>query len=294
MVNTHIETYLKHLPAITRALDAQRAAFYFNNPLFIVSRLAVPSSGFQIAELDRGLLLESPGRWRSVLPLTPHPEDFIHAITQAATPGVLILRVPRWAEAHLSLRVFQPMWPDYVGSTAILQEMKGRRFKSMRRRIRSVERTGRARVVRLTAAHAEAAAQVAHDWYRGREDALGTMYLEEENAWMFSNLGWLLENIPGTWGIGVEVDGELHAINLSCVLSESVWCCHTERYRPDVLNGINQLAFREACRAIDAARYPWVNDGSADAPETGGVDNLASFKARLAETRVQPFQAGLW
>ena len=101
--------------------------------------------------------------------------------------------------------------------------------------------------------------------------------------------GWLDEHLPGFWGIGVTVDGQLQAVNLSCVLSRSVWCSHTERYRPGILAYCNQLAFREACRVVDPAQLPWVNDGSAEAPVVPGVNNLASFKARLTHHTLVPY-----
>ena len=94
---------------------------------------------------------------------------------------------------------------------------------------------------------------------------------------------------PGFLGIGVTVDGQLQAVNLSCVLSRSVWCSHTERYRPGILAYCNQLAFREACRVVDPAQLPWVNDGSAEAPVVPGVNNLASFKARLTHHTLVPY-----
>ncbi|MEL6182581.1 MAG: phosphatidylglycerol lysyltransferase domain-containing protein [Myxococcota bacterium] len=285
----HIDIYLEHLPAITRALDAHRAAFYFNNALFITSRLAIPS-GFRIEELDGGLMLESPNRWRSVLPLTTDRDDYVRAVRQAIQPGILMLRLPRWIEPYVAPHALHPMWPDYIGSTRVLQQMEGKRFKSMRRRLRNVHTSGRTNIITLTPEHAPQAAQIAYDWYRAREHVLGTMYLEAENTWLFRNLGWVFDHIPSSWGIGIEVDGVLQAVNLSCVLSDTIWCCHTERYRPNILNGCNQLAFREACRVVHPDRHPWVNDGSADAPEIPGVDNLASFKARLSETILQPFQ----
>jgi len=287
-VNGDILTYLRHLPAITASLDAVGVPFFFNNPLFILSRLA-KSPGFRIVELDGGLLFDAAGRWASILPTTTRRTRYRALVHAAIVPRRKLMRLPEWLLPTLWEYDASAWWPDCLGDSAALQTLAGRKYKSIRQGILRAERSGRVEVVRLGPAHAQEAAQITRDWCATRAAALGTICMEEENLWLFENLGWLDEHLPGFWGIGVTVDGQLQAVNLSCVLSRSVWCSHTERYRPGILAYCNQLAFREACRVVDPAQLPWVNDGSAEAPVVPGVNNLASFKARLTHHTLVPY-----
>lgn len=287
-MDRRIRTYLRHLPAITACMDAQGVPFYFSNPLFILSRLA-KSPNFRVRRVDGGLLVEGDDKWRSVLPTTKSRARYLAAVEAAARPDRVFLRLPAWMRPAIGGRVLAPLWPDYICNTAALQSMAGRKFKSIRQWIGRAERSGRAEVIRLGPEHAADAAVVAHDWYRAREPVLETMWLERENVWLFEQLEWLYATLPGFWATGVKVDGRLEAVNLSCPLSDSMWCCHTERYRPGALTHCNQLAFREACRAVDPAVRPWVNDGPADGLPEPGVNNLASFKARLADHTLVPY-----
>ncbi len=272
-------------------LDELGVPFYFSNALFLVSRLAV-SPGWGVREVDGGLIIDAAGEWRAVLPTTADREAFVAMTIAAVAPGCPVLRLPRWMLLRLGRFQLGQLWPDYVGATAALQSLAGRKLKRLRQTVNRVERSGRAEVLRLGAAHAAEAADIARDWYAARAPALGTMYLRAENIWLFENLGWLLESVPGVWGIGVKIDGVLQAVNLSCVLSQTSWCCHTERYRPGVMTYANQLAFREACRAVDASRLPWVNDGVAGTEYKPGVDDLAAFKNRIADHTISSF--GAW
>lgn len=290
-MNEHVRTYLRHLPAITGVLDALEVPFYFSNALFMVSRLAA-SPGWTAREVDGGLIIDANREWCAVLPITADREAFTRMVTGAVGPGCPALRLPRWMLARLREFQLGQLWPDYIGSTAALQTMAGRKLKRLRQTINKVERSGRAEVVRLGPAHAADAAAITRDWYAARAPALGKMYLKTENLWLFENLGWVLDNVPEVWGVGVAIDGALQAVNLSCVLSETSWCCHTERYRPGVMTYANQLAFREACRAVDAVRLPWVNDGVAGTEYKPGVDDLAAFKHRIAEHTISSF--GAW
>ncbi len=293
VVDRGIQTYLRNVAAFIDAADDQSASFSFSNPLCILSRLA-KSPGFEIEEVEGGLLVDAAGEWVSVLPTTRDRRVYKRAVEAAIVPGGRpVLRVPGWLASELSGWDLGPMWPDYIGATAALQSLAGRKFKSTRQGIGRAERSGRTRIVTLTAERAEEAAAVARDWYRARASAMPIMYLEAENIWLFENLGWLSEVLPGFWGVGVEVDGRLEAVTLSCVLSRHMWCCYTERYRPGVLNNCNKLAFRAACRRADAGTLLWVNDGCSEAHPEPGVNNLTSLKAGLSEWTLVPFGIGM-
>jgi Phosphatidylglycerol lysyltransferase, C-terminal len=289
-VESSIRLYLEHLPQIRTLLDRHQMPFYYHNPLFYISHFATDPSWF--VEPFHGCLRVNTPEWTSVLPLSEDRAVLMRAVGSSVRDGRPVLRLPEWMEHLFPGMSMATLWPDYVGETAALQQMEGRKLKGLRQPIQRLERSGRTRVLRLGEQHEEAATALVRLWYRQRAPILGEMFQEPEITWLFSNLGWLARELPDSFGIGVEVDGVLVAVNLSCILTDCVWVCHTERYDNRAPTYANQLAFREACRAVDPKTYPWVNDGAAERPRVQGVQNLASFKARIAVTTVSPL--GLW
>lgn len=291
-MNERVERYLEHLPAIIASVDAQECPFFFHNSLFLVSRLA-HALDWGVEKVDGGLLINAASDWCVVLPTTTDRDAYAAAVLGALVPGRPLLRAPAWLAlrpevlAHFEVR---RLWHDFVCRTDEMQSMKGGRLKSVRQRIQRVEATGKAEVIALGAGHEAEAAELARLWYRQRSDALGTMYLYEENVWLFGHWSWVTRAIPGAFGVGVLYDGRLVAANLSSPLSATFWVCHTERYDPAAPVYSNQLAFREACRLVDADQRPFVNDGPAEAFYRPGVDDLASFKHRLAAMELQPYR----
>jgi hypothetical protein len=290
-VNTATSLYLRHLPTITGLLDSQKMAFYYNNALFFLSHLATDPA-WEVRKYRDTLVMEAGSEWRGVLPLSSDRTSWLRVAEELAVPGKPVLRAPDWACVGNPYLHYAPLWPDYVGSTTLLQSMAGRKLKGLRQPILRLERSGVAKVSELAEKDEEEAAALVGVWYKARAPILGEMFQEKEIIWLFSSLGWLLAHVPGVFGMGVRVEERLVAVNLSCVLSSRVWVCHTERYDPSAPTYVNQLAFRDACRHIDAAIYPEVNDGAAEAPVLPGVANLASFKERLASFQVTPW--GIW
>lgn len=289
-MNAAVQLYLSHLPEITASLAPQAMPFYYNNPLFLLSHLATDPS-WSLTRLRDTLVLEVGEEWTGVLPLSSDRTSWMRVAVEVLKPERPVLRVPDWARGEPGTTM-APLWPDYVGSTAILQQLAGRRLKGLRQPIQRLEKSGQANVFRLSAKDEEEAVALTRHWYRARAPILGEMYQEAEITWLFSSLGWLFENVPGSFGMGVRVEGRLVAVNLSCILCNRVWVCHTERYDPAAPTYVNQLAFRDACRELDPRKYPEVNDGAAEAPLIKGVANLAFFKDRLATHEVTPW--GLW
>jgi len=289
-VNVYIENYLEHLPKITRLLDTFEAPFYFSNPLFIVSLLGA-RSGASVQDMGGALLLDAAGEWCSLLPISDDREAFLNALRRLLMEGRPVMRVPRWAAESLLQSSTVGGWSNFVGYTPDLRDLPGRKYKRIRRILRQVERSGRTEVVQLTSDDAQEAARVADTWYIKRAPFLEKLYLRKENIWLFENIGWVLEHVPGSWGMGVKVDGRLEAVNLSCALSENMWCCHTERYSPGILSGINYLVFHAACSHKGADSFDWMNDGAAGVPLTPGGNNLATHKARIATRMLVPYEA---
>jgi hypothetical protein len=291
-LNVHAETYAEAFPEIVRCSDAQDCPFFFNSGLFLLSRL-VKAPGWYVERVEGALVVHAAGDWAVVLPLTPDREVFRLAIEEAVQGGKPLLRVPGWVAMPIaSSRTVEVryLWPDYVCRTVDMQTMEGRRLKGMRQRLAKLDRAGGFEVVRLGVEHQEEAGELARLWYRQRQPVLKTMYLFEENVWLFENWGLVTSLLPGAFGVGVLREGRLLAVNLSCPLSETYWACHTERYDGEGPLYSNQLAFREACRMVAPEERPYVNDGPAEAPYRPGVDDLASFKHRLAAFELQPFR----
>lgn len=278
----------RHLPALRAAADPMEAAFYFNNALFLLSRVAL-SPEFEVEPFGTSLLVRDGDRWASVLPLSTDRAAYVGDVRRALQPGRDLLRIPGWVIPEMPDQIFFQHWPDWVGLTEGLQSLAARKHKSVRRRVEQALRAGRVRVAPLGGEHEAEAADVARAWYLARASKYETLWLEAENVWLFENLGWLAHHVPGFVATGVWVDDVLCAANLVCDLSATVACAHTERYRPHVLQGINALAYREGCRRLDAGTTPWINDGSSDAEPVRGHDDLASYKARLTDRLIVPF-----
>lgn len=289
-MNDAIRLYLKHLAAATDVIDDQDVAFYYNNPLFYLSHLAVDPK-FSLFEMDNCLVFDAT-EWATVLPLDRDRASFLGVIRKSLKAGRPLLRLPSWVEPHFGDCTVADLWPDFVGDTLALQSMAGRRLKGLRQPIQRLERSGRAESFLLGPGQEAAVQDVISRWYEDRAPILGELYQEAEIRWLFQNLAWLQDHVPGTFGMGVRVDGQLVAANLSCILSKTVWVCHTERYDPRSLTYVNQMAFRDACRQMEAHTYPWVNDGAAEAYYIPETPNLASFKLRLASYTVTP--VGIW
>lgn len=289
-MNDAVRLYLRHLPAITRLIDRMGMGFYYHNPLFYLSHLT-KAKPWKIEELDGALCMDA-GEWCSILPIIPDRQRYIAAVRASVRSGRPVLRLPQWIEPHLYGFLIAELWPDYVGSTVELAHMSGNRLKGLRQPIQRVERSGRAQVYRMPPEEAQEAVALVRTWYELRAPILGEMFQEVEITWLFRNIGWLMQHVPGTFAMAVRVDGQLVAVNISTVLSETIWICHTERYDPRSLTYVNQLAFRDACRQPEVAALPWINDGAAEVQEMPGVANLASFKRRLSDHTLTPL--GAW
>ncbi|MCS6900109.1 MAG: phosphatidylglycerol lysyltransferase domain-containing protein [Myxococcales bacterium] len=291
-MNRHAEIYAEAFPEIIRCSDAQDCPFFFNNGLFLLSRL-VKAPGWYTERLEGALVVHAASDWAVVLPMTRDRDTFRTAVLEALLSEKPLLRVPGWIalpEAGSSRIEVRYLWPDYICRTVDMQTMAGRRLKGIRQRLNRLDRDARLEVIRLSAKHQQEAGELARLWYRQRQPVLKTMYLFEENIWLFENWSLVTSLLPGAFGIGVLLDGRLVAANLSCPLSETYWACHTERYDGEGPLYSNQLAFREACRSVDPIERPYVNDGPAEAPYRPGVDDLAAFKHRLAAFVLQPFR----
>lgn len=291
MLNTAAQVYLKHLPAITASMDAQDCAFYFNNSLFLFSKLA-NSTEWYTETCPGALIIHASNDWCTVLPTTTDRDEFTDAIRYALTYGKPLLRVPSWVVKSNDIffeHDVQRMWPDYICDTEQMRTMAGSHRKAIRQRLRKLDNPD-IQVVRLAKEHEKDAGELARLWYQRRESHLGTMYLFEENVWLFENWSTVLEHIEHAFGVAVLHKGNLVAANLSCPLSESYWCCHTERYNPDAPVYSNQLAFREAWNLAEGPFRPYINDGPAAVEYTPGVNNLATFKVRLSCFEIQPYQ----
>jgi hypothetical protein len=289
-VTVHAETYAEAFPEIVRCLDAQDCAFFFNNGLFLLSRLSL-APGWYVERVEGALLVHAATDWCTVLPLTVDRQVFRDAVERALRLGKPLLRVPAWiALAQPASIDVRHLWPDYIHRTVDMQSMEGRKLKGLRQRIARLDREGSCEAVALGAEHQQEAGALARLWYQQRQAALKTMYLFDENLWLFENWARVCSMLPGAFGVGVLHRGRLVAANLSCPLSETSWACHTERYDSTGPLYSNQLAFREACRLVDPAVRPYVNDGPAEAPYRPGVDDLAAFKHRLAAFEVSSFR----
>lgn len=287
-MNVHAESYVEAFPEIVRCLDAQDCAFFFNNGLFLLSML-VNSPGWYTETIEGALVVHAANKWTTVLPLTTNREVFRHAVLSAISPQKPLLRVPPWIALTVSPKSIDVRysWPDFIHRTVDMQTMAGRRLKGIRQRIAKLDRDGSFEIVRLGAEHQREARELAALWYQQRQAALGTMYLFQENLWLFENWALVRSLLPGAFGIGVVQKGRLLAANLSCPLSLTSWVCHTERYDRTGPVYCNQLAFREACRTISPIERPYINDGSSESFYDPAVDNLAAFKHRLAAFEVQ-------
>lgn len=292
-MNDQAEAYLEALPTINASMDAQDCAFFFHNSLFLLSRL-VKAPGWTCERLPGALVIHAAGDWCVALPLTTDRDGYAASVAEALSNHKPMLRLPRWLAVRRDVTArceIHYLWPDYVCSTLEMQTMAGRRLKGIRQRIQRLEESEDLEVVVLGEEHQEAAGNLARLWYRQRQPVLRTMYLFDENVWLFENWSTVTARVPGAFGIGVMRNGELLAANLSCPLSETSWACHTERYNNEGPLYTNQLAFREASRRMQPEQRPYLNDGPAEAPYRPGVDDLAAFKHRLAAFELQPYRA---
>ncbi len=291
-MNDQAEAYLAALPAITASMDAQECAFFFNNSLFLLSRLE-KAPGWYVERLPGALVVHAADDWCVALPLTADREGYAASVDEALGHHKPLLRVPRWLAARKDIAgrcEAHYLWPDYVCNTREMQTMEGARRKGIRQRLQRLDRAGDLTVVRLGEEHQREAGELARRWYRQRQPVLRVMYLFEENVWLFENWSTVTARVAGAFGVGVLRGGQLIAANLSCPLSDARWSCHTERYDNEGPLYSNQLAFREACRMVDPAVRPFVNDGPAEAPYRPGVDDLAAFKHRLSAFELQPYR----
>ncbi len=290
-MNPHSEAYLEALPHISASIDAQECAFYFNNSLFLLSRIE-NSPGWSVERRAEVLLVHAGDEWSAVLPLTRDRGAYAEAVVEQLEVGKTVLRVPRWLSSQIEAagrHEAQLMWPDYVCKTEDMQTMAGRRLKGIRQRLAKLDRGGELMLVLLDAEHQAEAGELARLWYSQRRTVLKTMYLFKENVWLFEHWAAVSKRIASAFGVGVLHGGRLVAVNLTCPLSDTYWVCHTERYDGACPVYANQLAFREACRRVDAAARPFLNDGSTEVPYQPGVDNLTTFKHRLAAFELSPY-----
>lgn len=290
-MNLHAETYAEAFPDIIRCSDVQDCAFFFNNGLFLLSRL-VKAPGWYTERVEGALIVHAAGDWAVVLPTTEDRDVFQRAVLEALQHEKPLLRVPAWIALAVAAGPTEVryLWPDYVCRTVDMQTMEGRRLKGVRQRLAKLDRAGNFEVVLLGAEHQNEAGELARLWYKQRQPVLKTMYLFEENVWLFENWALVTSLLPGAFGVGVLHEGRLLAANLSCPLSPTSWACHTERYDNTGPLYSNQLAFRGACRLVEPSLRPYVNDGPAEAPYRPGVNDLAAFKHRLAAFELQPFR----
>ncbi|RYE82557.1 MAG: DUF2156 domain-containing protein, partial [Myxococcales bacterium] len=249
--------------------------------------------GWYVEERESAVFIHAGRDWCVALPTTTEREAYAATVLAQLATRKPILRVPAWLAtrpAVLERYEVRRLWPDYVCRTGEMQTMQGGRLKGIRQRVQRLERDGDITVAVLGEADQVEAGELARRWYEQRREALGTMYLFDENVWLFENWAAIVARVPGATGIGVRHQGRLVAANLSCPLGLGSWACHTERYDTTGPTYCNQLAFREACRRVDALALPFVNDGPAEAPYRPGTDDLAAFKHRLAAFELQPYR----
>lgn len=283
-MNRHSEAYLDALPLITAAIDHHECAFFFSNPLFLLSRLEC-AVGWSVERRAHALEVHASDEWCTVLPLSSDRDAYAQAIVDALALGKPVLRVPLWMATHAAAEggaALRAMWREYICRTAPLRTMAGRKLKGIRQRLSKLDARSDLQIVELGAEHQAEAGALARLWYGQREPFLKTMYLLEESVWLFENWATVSAAVEGAFGLGVVHDGKLVAANLSAPLSASQWVCHTERYDRDCPLYANQWAFREACRRVDADRYPFINEGATEKHHEPGVDDLTTFKRRIS------------